>query len=150
MGISRLIRLETTMSDEELRAPFSLDVVNGFSETLYFLEGTKSEVYVYPLTVNHEWESSFGVQHNTGIKVTFDSDMMDETEGTLNATVGSFIKAVGGKGWMQHLDVPLVHWNPDAIRVDPKVHGVDTIVESLKKVGLAFEFADLWAEFNAE
>ena len=39
---------------------------------------------------------------------------------------------------------------PDAIRVDPKVHGVDTIVESLKKVGLPFEFADLWAEYNAE
>ena len=96
MGISRLIMLDTTLSGEELRAPFAVDAVLDLSETVYYLGGTKSDVYVYPLRFDHEWECSFGVEHNTGIHISFDRDMNAETEDTLKSIGGPFIKTVGG------------------------------------------------------
>ena len=150
VGISRSFKLETTLSNAELLAPFELDVVEGEHGVVRYLTGTMSELSVRAATVQHEWQYSFGVRHNTILHVRFDREMVVETDQALDDVIGPFIKAVDGDGWMQHLDIAIVHWNGNGVRLDSSLHRSKEIGDSIRGLGLEVEFADLVAEYDSE
>lgn len=150
MVISRSFQLETALSHDQLMDLFTHDVVESEYGVAYYLAGTKSEIIVRQADIQYEWQYSFGVKHNTIVHVRFDREMVVETDQVLDDMFAPFIKAVGGKGWMRHLDIPLVHWNDMRVRVDRSLHHAEEITDSIRTLGLEVEFADLVAEYDAE
>ena len=60
------------------------------------------------------------------------------------------VLAVGGEGWIRRHDIPIVHWNSEAIRVDPSRYDTQRVLHSLETAGLDYQTADLWSEAEAE
>ena len=150
MSISRSFTLNTSLSDEALLAPFGDNVVTDESNQATYIAGTKSLIGVYPLTVQYEWQYSFGVEHNTMVSIDIENETAPQTRRVLDDATGPFIRAVGGEGWIRHHDIPIVHWNSEAIRVDPSRYDTQRVLHSLETAGLDYQTADLWSEAEAE
>lgn len=150
MSIFRSFKLKTSLSDRDLITAFGNIAEMNESDQTTYIAGTNSSIGVYPLSVQYDWEYSFGVEHNTMVSVRIDNETSPETMRLLDAVIGPFIKAVGGQGWIQHLDIPIVHWNEDVIRIDPSWSGANQVVHSLEAAGLDYQSADLGSEYDAE
>lgn len=150
MSISRSFSLNTTLSEDELLAPFYYEVVTMESGDARYITGTRSLLNVRPDSPQFDWMCSFGVEYNMHVSVRIDNETAPETMRLLDDVVGPFIKAVGGEGWIQHHDIPFVHWSEGMIRVDSSRYGTERVVQSLEAAGLDYQAADLWSEYNAE
>ena len=140
--------LKTQLSVDELLALHPCDIVEKGRDTVHYLKGTKSLVSAYPSSVQYDWQYFFGVEHNTIVSVDIDPETSPETMQVLDELVGPFIKAVGGEGWMDHIDIPRVHWTEDVVRIDHEAS--ERIVLSVQNAGLKHELADLRAELEED